>query len=80
MHAVHKRLALVALAATYVQFTVFAHLLGAGQRLQGSYHVATRVAAHHYIQRVHRFKTVALAKAVGAGCYHHLADGCGAFL
>ena len=79
MHAVNERLTLVALAATDVEFAVLAHLLCAGQRLQGCHDVAARVARHHNVQGVHRLEVVALAEVVAAGGDHHFIDGGCAF-
>ena len=76
MHAVDEGLALVALAAAYIQFTVFAHLLRTRQGLQSRHDVAARITAHHHIERIHRLEVVALTEAVGTGRYHHLVDGC----
>ena len=78
VHAVDKRLALVALAATHIEPPALAHHLCAGQRLQSCHDVATGVASHHHVERIHRLEALTLAKAEGAGRHHHLIDGCGA--
>ena len=78
MHAVDKRLALVALASTDVKLTVFANHLRAGKRLQGSYDVAARIASHHHVERIHGLEIVALAETERAGRHHHFVDARGA--
>ena len=75
MHAIDECLTFLALAASHVELAIFAHFLRARQCLQSCYDVATRVARHHHIERIHCLETVALAETEGAGRYHHFVDG-----
>ena len=76
MHPIDERLALFALATSYVELAVLAHFLGTRQSLQGCHDVTTRVARHHHVECVHRLEVVTLAEAEGAGCHYHFIDGC----
>ena len=75
MHAIDIGLALLTVATSHVKFSVLAHLLRAGQTLQGSYDVATAPTVEHHVEGIHLLYAIGLTEGKRAAGDHYLIDG-----